>query len=135
MRSYALTLGIFLIGTMVAAAIMLTALKAFAYHDTLVVTVNGQLLTPYQVVEAERAIGMQLRSGHYWYDEASGLWGLVGGPALGRIQAAQSAGGSGTTRSYGDGSWGYRNSTTGNGMLYDPNAGGSWQDRVWVSPD
>jgi len=29
--------------------------------------------------------------------------------------------------------WSWRNDTTGEGMIYNPD-GGSWQDRVWVSP-
>jgi hypothetical protein len=37
--------------------------------------------------------------------------------------------GSGTYRRYDDGSWGYRNNTTGDGIIMDPGSG-----EFWVSP-
>jgi hypothetical protein len=49
---------------------------------------------------------------------ASRYWG-VSGPALGRV-APQG--------------WSWRNDTTGDGMIYNPD-GDSSQDRVWIEPD
>ena len=65
----------------------LTGGSAQADHDTRFVIVNGARLSPAQVLSAERAIGYRLPSGYYWYNEASGYWGVIGGPPLGRITA------------------------------------------------
>jgi len=91
------------------------------------VTVNGMLLGPQELAIADRNAGFRVPDGHYWYDLQSGYWGPVGGPAVGRVPpqlreapAPQQG-------------WSRRNDTTGEGMIYNPE-GGSWQDRVWVSP-
>jgi hypothetical protein len=88
------------------------------------VTVNGVPLGPQELAIADANAGFALPDGHYWYDVASGYWGAVGGPALGRVapQAQTQQG------------WSWRNDSTGNGMIYNPD-GGSWQDRVWIDPD
>jgi hypothetical protein len=86
------------------------------------VTVNGILLGPQELALADRAAGFALPDGNYWYDASSGLWGVRGGPALGRVAPAPQQQG-----------WSWRNDATGEGMIYNPD-GASWQDRVWVSP-
>ncbi len=111
----------------------LTGGSVQAYHDTRVVIVNGARLSPAEIVYAEQATGYRLPSGYYWYDEASGYWGVVGGPAVGRV-AGTYAQGSGVGETYGDGSSAYRNPNTGTGIITNPNGGGDWRDQVWVSP-
>lgn len=124
-------------GFAVAAFLALAGSAAQAYHGTLQVYVNGQRLTPEEIHYVEQVTGTRFASGYYWYDPNSGYWGVVGGPVMGQVAPATGGGGqgSGTFRSYGDGSWGYRNPNTGTGMMYDPDGGGSWQDRVWIQPD
>jgi hypothetical protein len=87
------------------------------------VTVNGFVLETQELAVADASAGFPLPDGHYWYDAASGYWGMVDGP-LGRVvpqtQAQQG--------------WSWRNDSTGSGMVRNPD-GGSWQDRVWIDPD
>lgn len=49
------------------------------------VTVNGALLGPQELAMADRAAGFPLPDGDYWLDRQTGVWGVVGGPALGRV--------------------------------------------------
>ena len=119
-----------------AAALVLVAYlstPALADHDTRTVTVNGRLLAPNEIVTAEQMTGYQIPSGHYWYDASSGLWGVVGGPPVGRVNNTYSQG-SGTGENYGNGAGAYRNPNTGTGVITNPNGGGNWRDQVWVSP-
>lgn len=53
------------------------------------ITVNGQLLTPMQIVIADNNVGFRLPSGHYWCDPQSGYWGQVGQNAWGRVDPSQ----------------------------------------------
>ncbi len=106
---------------------------AQADHDSRVVVVNGARLSPAEIAYAEQATGYQLPSGYYWYNEASGYWGVVGGPAVGRVSGTY-AQGSGVGQNYGDGSSAYRNPNTGTGIITNPNGGGDWRDQVWISP-
>ncbi len=101
----------------VAVAVMLAfgSVESFANHDTLRVVINGKLLSPAEIEYVQRLIGAPLQSGNYWHDASSGYWGVVNGPVLGRVAPQGSSG-------------------AGGGMIYDPNGGGDWRDRVWVSP-
>jgi hypothetical protein len=56
------------------------------------VSVNGQWLAPQQLAEADHAVGFMLPNGHYWYDVASGYWGVVGGPVVGQVAPAARGG-------------------------------------------
>ena len=116
---------------------------AYGHHDTLDIYVNGVKQTPEQIAEIEQLTGMPAKSGNYWYNPVNGLWGLVGGLPLGQIHNPQSPTlhksimknrSGGTTEFYGDGSWAYGNSNTGTGMIYNPNGGGHWKDKIWISP-
>ena len=105
------------------------------------VIVNGKKLSPEEIRQIEQTTGLRVASGKYWLDEATGLWGRVGSPPQGRIGAPgnhnsniQNTPGGGTTEFHGDGSWSFGNPNTGGGMIYDPNIGGSWQDKVWIPP-
>ena len=90
------------------------------------ITVNGVLLGPQEIAVADRAAGLRLPNGHYWLDHQSGYWGVVGGPAVGRVPPqllqGSSQGGS------------HRNSNVGVGAITNPN-GATWQDQVWIDWD
>lgn len=112
---------------LLSGSLGLTAMPSPAEAGHRFVTVNGMLLGPQELAIADRNAGFRVPDGHYWYDLQSGYWGPVGGPAVGRVPpqlreapAPQQG-------------WSWRNDTTGEGMIYNPD-GGSWQDRVWVSP-
>ena len=109
---------------LLGATLVASALGAALPSDALAraVIVNGQLLGPQELAVADANAGFYLPDGRYWYDPQSGYWGVEGGPALGRVAPQPQSG------------WGYRNDTTGTGMVYNPD-GGSWQDRVWIDPD
>jgi len=103
---------------------------AYAYHDTLVVFVNNQRLTPEEIHYVEQATGMRLVSGYYWYDAASGYWGVVNGPVVGRVapQGGQASSGiwsQGSTvgESYSGGGGASRNSNVGIGVITDGQGG------------
>lgn len=129
-------LGIFRCAVFAVALVFagLTGAPAQADHDSRVVIVNGARLSPAEILYAEQATGYQLPSGFYWYDAASGYWGVVGGPAVGRVSNTY-AQGSGVGENYSDGSSAYRNPNTGTGIITNPNGGGDWRDQVWISPD
>ena len=57
------------------------------------VTVNGVRLEAESIQMLERTYRTRLVSGNYWYDAASGLWGVWGGPAFGQIQPGLALGG------------------------------------------
>ena len=72
------------------------ATSAWANHlSARTIFVNGQLLNPYEVAQADQAAGYRLPSGFYWLDHGTGYWGLVGGPALGRVAPTGGGGGGG----------------------------------------
>jgi hypothetical protein len=69
------------------------------------VIVNGAPLSQEQVQGLERLYQVRVRNGNYWYDQTSGLWGVIGGPAGGVILPNLAIGGplhpkasNGTTR-------------------------------------
>ena len=97
---------------LVAAALACAAIPASANHTGgRTIFVNGQLLNPYQVAQADQNAGYRVPDGFYWLDHASGYWGLVGGPALGRI--APSGGGGGSSGAGGSGHYNTVIDTTG----------------------
>ena len=58
---------------------------AKAYHSVYV-TMNGVPIAPHEIPILEQLFGMHLENGHYWFNPASGMWGVAGGPALGHIR-------------------------------------------------
>lgn len=113
--------GFLALGLVVAA----TAITAAEAQQRLV-TVNGVVLGPQELAVADRAAGFRLPSGHYWLDHQSGYWGVVGGPAVGRVppQLLQGGGQGGS----------HRNSNVGVGAITNPD-GATWQDQVWIDWD
>ena len=87
------------------------------------ISINGVWQSPAQIEQAERAAGVRLPNGHYWYDAGSGLWGQLGGPPLGRVRGAQGGGGGGGRYAGGDvgsdGRCSYFNSPSGSVMTGD----------------
>ena len=92
---------VFAIGSAAAPAVLAQARPQASGR----VTVNRVELTP-DIVQALAQYGIQVAPGDYWYDAASGLYGMMGGPGLGftmpglqlggPLGADASGGGSGT---------------------------------------
>ncbi len=57
------------------------------------VFVNGLRLDDDTVAALERATGMRVADGDYWYDRLCGAWGALGGPVAGFIRAGLPLGG------------------------------------------
>lgn len=57
------------------------------------VVVNGVRLDDRTRQGLERAYGVPVAPGHYWYDRVSGVWGTEGGPAQGQIHPGLQLGG------------------------------------------
>lgn len=87
------------------------------------VSVNGVWLGPADQALADRNAGYRVPDGYYWYDPASGYWGLLGGPALGWVPPAASQGRSGGTYHAGPG--GYTGSDGSCSYFFDPQSGAS----------
>jgi len=56
-----------------------------AHANTGAVIVNGMALESRHAAALQQAYRTRLVPGRYWYDAASGLWGLEGGPSVGLI--------------------------------------------------
>ena len=75
-----------LVAALLSLACMFSTLPASANHlGYRYVTVNGERLNYQQMLEADRAVGFRLPNGHYWWDQRSGYWGVVGRPPSGRV--------------------------------------------------
>jgi hypothetical protein len=70
-------------------ALMLITTSTFAAD----VEVNGVPLDQSTRQALERAYGVPIQPGRYWYDNVSGVWGLEGGPGAGQIDAGLLLGG------------------------------------------
>lgn len=57
------------------------------------VVVNSVPLDDATLKQIERAYGVPVKPGRYWYDQATGVWGLEGGPSAGRIAPGLRLGG------------------------------------------
>jgi hypothetical protein len=56
------------------------------------VIINGMTLSQEMIKELERFYGIRPRPGNYWYDQRSGLYGVVGHPAFGFMRAGHNLG-------------------------------------------
>jgi hypothetical protein len=70
---------------LLAVLFTLGSTRAFGYHDTLSVVVNGQRLHSAQIRVLEQVSCGPIPSGRYWLDTRTGVWGYEGGPAQGRL--------------------------------------------------
>jgi hypothetical protein len=57
------------------------------------VIINRVPLTEQQIAFLEQRLRMRVQEGSYWYDKASGAWGLEGGPTVGVGMAGLNMGG------------------------------------------
>ena len=57
------------------------------------IVVNGTPLAAAQVAALEQRYRVRIRPGAYWYDRATGAWGVQGGPVAGVIAAGLALGG------------------------------------------
>jgi hypothetical protein len=74
-----------------AAAALLTLATTLGWAGDVVV--NRVPLDQAIQSALERAYGVPIRPGRYWYDAVSGAWGLEGGPAAGQIHPGLRLGG------------------------------------------
>jgi hypothetical protein len=58
------------------------------------VVVNAVPLDEATRQQIERAYGVPIRPGRYWYDQMTGVWGVEGGPSAGRVAPGLRLGGS-----------------------------------------
>jgi len=70
---------------LLTALCILGSTRAFGYHDTLTVVVNGQRLHAAQIRVLEQVGCGPIPSGRYWLDIRTGVWGYEGGRAQGRL--------------------------------------------------
>ena len=57
------------------------------------IVVNGSPLPHATVIELTTRYSVQVAPGRYWYDPATGLWGMEGGPSAGRLVPGLEMGG------------------------------------------
>jgi hypothetical protein len=50
------------------------------------IIINNIPLSPEEINQFEKFYGQRLRSGQYWYDKLSGMFGILGQPALGYLK-------------------------------------------------
>jgi len=81
---------------LIAALILsfFTGAPVFAYHEYAggPIIVNGQELNSGDGLALMQQYGV-IPAGNYWYDPASGLWGVAGGPSSGQISPGLALGG------------------------------------------
>jgi hypothetical protein len=74
-----------LLGAGMFALLLIAAAGWTTAHAHNGVIVNGAPLDARHAAALEQAYRTRLVPGRYWYDAASGLWGLEGGPSVGLI--------------------------------------------------
>jgi hypothetical protein len=90
------------------------------------ISVNGAWLSPQEILTADDCVGFILPDGDYWLDHESGYWGVVGGPAVGRLPAGCTGGQGGAGRGYTySGPGGHTGSDGSCGYYFDPETGTS----------
>lgn len=108
-------------------------------HAQRMVVINGKRLAPQELANLEQRCGTILDGiyrvqGDYWWNVLNPLHaGRVSELCNGNRGSGMYRQGNGVGEVYNDGSSAHRNSTLGQGVIIDPNAGGSWQDRVFIT--
>lgn len=75
---------------LVMGLFLMTALPAVAAEKTQYddVFINGYKLGFFEQMALEDHIDRDIADGNYWFDVDTGMWGPVGGPAIGRIEVS-----------------------------------------------
>jgi len=89
------------IRTVFIFTVVLFAIGSLA-HASEKVIINGTELTESQIEEFRNIYGAEPQPGNYWYDEVSGLYGVVGYPAYGYLLAGHDYGALDRNASNGD---------------------------------
>jgi hypothetical protein len=131
------------IGFATLTFLMLSLGIASLSHAQRLVVINGQYLNAYELADLEQRCG-PIRDGIYRV-QGDRWWNVMNPAHAGSVsqlcnsnrQRGDGQGGyqqgSGTGEVYGNGASAHRNGNLGQGVLIDPNAGGSWQDKVFMS--
>ena len=126
-----------LIRVAVATLILSLSVASLVQAERLLI-INGKRLSPAEITNLEQQCGPLMDGvyrvqGDYW-------WNAFNPAHAGRVSQLCNRGrggayqqGSGVGQVYGNGASAHRNSTVGQGALINPNAGGSWQDQVFIS--
>jgi hypothetical protein len=101
------------------------------------VIINGKRLSASEIAHLEQRCGPLIDGvyrvqGDYWWNVLNPLHAGRVSQLCNRHRGTYQQG-SGTGEVYGNGASAHRNSTVGQGVVIDPNAGGSWQDKVFLS--
>jgi hypothetical protein len=73
--------------TLLTVALLVTGVhQVHAQVDRTQTIINGKAMTAEQRAEFTRTYGTRPLGGNFWYDPASGLWGVVGREAFGVLQ-------------------------------------------------
>ena len=71
--------------------------------STAIVQVNSVVIPDSQLAELQARYRVPIKPGNYWYDSRNGLWGEIGGPALGVIMPGEPLGGALASNASGSG--------------------------------
>ena len=70
-------------GLLLVSAVPLIAAEKAEYDD---VHINGYKLGFFEQLALEDHINREIPDGNYWFELSTGMWGPVGGTAIGRIE-------------------------------------------------
>ena len=73
-------------GLLMMTAVSVTASEKVQYDD---VFINGYKLGFFEQLALEDHIDQEIPDGNYWFELETGLWGPVGGPAIGHINVPE----------------------------------------------
>jgi hypothetical protein len=79
--------------TLIKTTIVILAIMLQLNIQAKNVFVNNQRLDDNSIHTLEQFYKTNISEGHYWYDNTSGYWGIMGAPALGQLVAGLELGG------------------------------------------